>query len=252
MQPIDATRRKRLAQLISEAGSQAALSEKIGKAPAQISQWLNASVNSATGKPRVMSNAVAREVEKKLGLPEGWMDQAETVGVPTALGTHPADIPLSGYKTQVETSDIVIPQYDTGGAMGGGRLLLAEQPGLIKSWHVDHEWVRLNVKHYSSLSNLCIVTGFGNSMKPMFNPGDPLLIDKGINHVDHDGIFFFRVGEHGFIKQIQRIPDPMTGDMVFRAKSMNDAQYDPFDIHPSNPQFAVLGKVLTVWRSEQY
>jgi transcriptional regulator with XRE-family HTH domain len=150
-----------------------------------------------------------------------------------------------------ESVDIVIPQYDAGGSMGGGRLLLAEQPGLIKSWHVDHEWVRQNVKHYSSLENLCIVTGFGNSMKPMFNPGDPLLVDRGVNIIDHDAIFFFRIGEEGFIKQVQRIPDPMNAELIFRAKSKNQ-DYDSFDIHPSNPHFAVLGKVLTIWKSDQF
>ena len=75
MQTVEVTRREKLAILIGEAGSQSALSEKIDKAPAQISQWLNASTNSKTGKPRVMSNAVAREIELKIGKPQGWMDQ---------------------------------------------------------------------------------------------------------------------------------------------------------------------------------
>lgn len=75
MQTVEVTRREKLAVLIQEAGSQAVLSEKIEKAPAQISQWLNASINSKTGKPRVMSNAIAREIEAKIGKPQGWMDQ---------------------------------------------------------------------------------------------------------------------------------------------------------------------------------
>ena len=78
MQTIEVSRRQNLAALIAEAGSQAALSEQIGKAPAQISQWLNASTNSKTGKPRVMSNAIAREIEKLAAKPDGWMDQARS------------------------------------------------------------------------------------------------------------------------------------------------------------------------------
>jgi transcriptional regulator with XRE-family HTH domain len=67
--------RGRLALLIKEAGSQAKLAERIGKAPAQISQWLNASKDSKTGKPRAMDRDTRRELERKCGKPEGWMDQ---------------------------------------------------------------------------------------------------------------------------------------------------------------------------------
>lgn len=75
MDPIEITRRRRLAILVEEAGSQASLSEKTGKAPAQISQWIRALPDSKTGKPRSMSKEIARELEQKCGKPSGWMDQ---------------------------------------------------------------------------------------------------------------------------------------------------------------------------------
>lgn len=144
-------------------------------------------------------------------------------------------------------NDLVIPQYDAGGSMGNGLILEERQPGIIKSWHVDREWIRHNVPHYTSAENLCIVTGFGPSMRPKYNPGDPLLLDRGVNIVETEGIYFFRVSNHGFIKQLQRIP---TEDgMIIRAKSLNK-DYDPFDI-TAKMDFEVFGKVLTVWRSEQ-
>jgi hypothetical protein len=144
-------------------------------------------------------------------------------------------------------ADLVIPQYEAGGGMGRGLILEDKQPGLIKSWHVDREWLSLNVPHHTGVKNLCIVTGFGPSMKPKYNPGDPLLLDRGVTVVETEGIYFFRVGKHGFIKQLQRIP---TEDgMIIRAKSLNK-DYDPFDIS-ERMDFEVFGKVLTVWRSEQ-
>ena len=85
-------------------------------------------------------------------------------------------------------------------------------------------------------------------MKPRYNPGDPLLCDRGVNVVEADGVYFFRVGCHGFIKQLQRIP---TEDgLILRAKSFN-RDYDPFDI-TEKMDFQVFGKILTVWRSEQF
>lgn len=131
--------------------------------------------------------------------------------------------------------------------MGNGLVLEEKQPGVIKSWSVDHEWLRLNVRHHTGINNLCIVTGFGPSMQPKYNPGDPLLLDRGVSTVETEGIFFFRVGKHGYIKQLQRIPT--IDGMIVRAKSLNPT-YDPFDI-TSGMDFEVFGKVLTVWKSEQ-
>ena len=147
--------------------------------------------------------------------------------------------------------DLVIHQYEAGGAMGHGLVLEDKPPGLIKSWRVDHEWLRLNVRHHTGVHNLRIVTGFGPSMRPMFNPGDPLLLDVGVTTVDHDAVYFFRLEEHGFIKLLQRVPGPE--GMALRAKSKNP-DYDPFDITPKmlaqEGYFEVFGKILTVWKSE--
>jgi hypothetical protein len=159
---------------------------------------------------------------------------------PTSMSNAPG-------RTNDATGDFIIAQYDTGGSMGFGFELEEQPPGLIKSWRVDHEWLRMNVRHFTSVKNLCIVTGFGPSMKPKYNPGDPLLCDRGVNVVDTDGVFFFRVGKQGFIKQLQRIPKE--DGMVLRAKSFN-TDYDPFDI-TERMDFQVFGKILTAWRSEQ-
>jgi len=148
--------------------------------------------------------------------------------------------------------DLVIAEYDTGGGMDTtGRLMLDDQPGIIKSWRVSHDWLRLNVPSHTGVRNLCIVTGFGPSMRPMFNPGDPLLVDIGVKTVTHEGVYFFRVGDEGFIKMIQRVPDPH-GDGVMLNIISKNPDYPPYPMSPKNPHFEILGKVLTVWRSEQY
>lgn len=159
--------------------------------------------------------------------------------------------PSGKFGPATSADDLVINQYEAGGAMGHGLVLEDRPPGLIKSWKVDHEWLRLNVRHHTGIQNLRIVTGFGPSMRGMFNPGDPLLCDCGVNTVEVDAVYFFRAGDHGFIKMLQRIP---TADgLVIRAKSKNP-DYDPFDITPAmlaqDGYFEVFGKVLTVWKSE--
>lgn len=254
MNTVEQIRRGKLAALIREAGSQASLSEKIDKAPAQISQWLNASANSKTGKPRVMSHAIARELEQKMGKPNGWMDTPEPavggLGEDRKPGLTPA--PHQAPSTVAgEPPDLIITEYSTGGSMGNGFNLADNPPGLIKSWRVTPDWLRLNVPSHTSLKNLAIVTGFGPSMKPMFNPGDPLLVDTGVKVIDHEGVYFFRVGDEGFIKLVQRVPNPEGAGVMLQIISKNP-DYPPYPMSPKNPHFEVLGKVLTVWRSEQF
>lgn len=148
----------------------------------------------------------------------------------------------SGSRLKQSADSVTIPQYNGGGSMGFG-LALPDQPGIIHNWQVTHEWLDKNARAHSGIGNLRIVTGFGPSMQPMFNPGDPILVDSGVKSVVADGIYFFRVGQEGFIKQLQKIP---TADgMKYVAKSKNP-DYDSFEI-TEDMDFEVLGKVIRVW-----
>lgn len=246
MQRIEEIYRGRLALLIHTFGKgrQSALSRLIDKSPAQISQWVNASRDSKSGQPRAMDRTTAREIEVKLGLSNGWMDQPVTdeelaqvgqTALPPVVTSPPPD------------EEIEIRQYDTGGKMGVG-LVLQDQPGVIKRWVVSPEWVQQNVHRITSPKSLAIVTGFGDSMRPLYNPGDPLLVDCGITRADVDGIYFFRVGDEGFVKRLQRIPT--VEGVLIRAKSDNPS-YDPFDI-VKGMDFEVFGRVVKAWRGEDF
>lgn len=140
--------------------------------------------------------------------------------------------------------ELVIPQFNTGGSMGRG-LLLRDQPGVIQGWTVSQEWVTKNIRSHSGAANLCIVTGFGDSMKGMFNSGDPIVVDTGIRVVDYDAVYFFRVGEEGFIKRLQRIP----GEGI-RVLSENK-QYDAWTIK-AGMDFEVFGRVVKAWQGEDF
>ncbi|QIL73368.1 S24 family peptidase [Diaphorobacter sp. HDW4B] len=162
---------------------------------------------------------------------EVWPDEPSGVVIHGDFGAKKSALPLR------------ITQYKTGGAMGDG-LVLREQPGVIQGWDVSPEWVQKNLPYHTSFENLSIVTGFGDSMLGMFHPGDPLLIDHGINICDVDGVYFFRVDGEGFIKRLQRIPGE--GILVIS----ENQKYRDWTIKPSM-DFAVLGKVLQVWKSEK-
>jgi phage repressor protein C with HTH and peptisase S24 domain len=123
--------------------------------------------------------------------------------------------------------------------MGSG-VILRDQPGEIQELKVSAEWVSKNIKRHSGVNNLCIVTGFGTSMAPLYNPGDPLIIDRGIKTVEADAVYFFRVGEEGFIKILQRVP----GEGI-RVISKNK-DYESWTIR-ADMDFEVFGLVLKAW-----
>ena len=82
-------------------------------------------------------------------------------------------------------------------------------------------------------------------MKGMFNSGDPLVVDRGVTTVEFDAVYFFRVGEEGFIKRLQRIP----GEGL-RVLSENK-KYESWTIR-EGMDFEVFGRVLKAWQGEDF
>ena len=149
------------------------------------------------------------------------------------------------HNADARSDDFTIREFvEVSGSMGVG-ILLRDQPGQITKLSVNEEWLNKNVPFNTGKQNLAVVTGFGDSMRGMFNSGDPLLIDTGVKTLDYDGVYFFRVGTEGFIKRLQRIP----GDGI-RAISTNK-EYESWTI-TQDMDFEVFGRVLKVWNSEDF
>ena len=65
--------------LAEESGGIAELAHtKLKRSYSQVSQWLNASKDSKSGKARSMTSQTARWIERQCGKEEGWMDQPIT------------------------------------------------------------------------------------------------------------------------------------------------------------------------------
>lgn len=201
--------------------------------PADLARLLNQS-------QQVLVNWEARGVSKggllmaqsAIGVSADWL-----VSGHGEMNTNMPSIPSTG--------SISIPQYAATGGCGGNGLILQDQPGIINNWTVSQEWLAANISSCTSPANLCIVTGFGDSMPDTYNPGDPILIDTGVTTCDHDGVYFFRVGNEGYIKRLQRIPG-----VGIRVISQNK-DYEAWTIKP-DADFQVFGKVLKAWKSRSY
>lgn len=191
-----------------------------------------------SGKKRI-SDTIISAILKKLNLPIGWMDVLHDEVQP--YPSEESNVSIVGQRVP-KYNHVTIKQYqDVRGSMGMG-IILQDQPGQIVNIEVTDEWYAKNVPTNTGKANLCIVTGFGDSMKGMFNPGDPLLVDSGVKMCDHDGVYFFRIGDEGFIKRLQRIPG-----VGIKVISKNP-DYETWTI-TKGMDFQVLGKVLRIWES---
>jgi phage repressor protein C with HTH and peptisase S24 domain len=229
---------ERLKAAMAEAGvSQAELARACGVKPPSIHGWLS-------GKSKFLRGENLLSAARALGVEQQWLA--------TGIGPrHPSDVVLNEplttvrmYSESTQNRDVVhIPQYEAGGAMGQSLILQGDQPGIIKHMAVTQEWAQKNLKAHTGLQNLCIVTGFGDSMKPLYNPGDPLILDQGIKQCDQDAVYFFRVGNEGFIKRLQRIPGE--GIWVLSANK----EYKDWLIK-RDADFEIFGRVMKAWRGE--
>lgn len=226
-------------------GGASTLAEKAECSPKYLSQIVQGFQSGNDRNPRKLGDSVAAKIAKALHKEPYWMDQPHPelwddegeLASARQLDSLPRTI--HQHKEEIFT----LNHYEAGGRMGNGGLELRDQPGIIESWRVNREWLEKNVRGHSSPTNLCIVTGFGDSMKPMFNPGDPLILDAGVKVVDFDAVYFFRVENEGFIKRLQRIPGK-----GLTAISENNSYRDW--VIDGSMDFEVFGRILKVWRSE--
>lgn len=237
MQKIEETYRARLSLLVKEFGTQRALSERIGKAPAQISQWINASPDSKTGKPRTMDRTTARELERMTGKPEGWMDQP--VGQPglDENGNQLATAYLPGFEA------LSIPVLADAGSMGPG-IDQSHDEVVIGRLTVSPEWVSRTLKP-SSPQALRFIHGYGDSMDPTFADGDVLLVDSGVTDPKIDGVYVLEANDRIYIKRVRQ---RMDGSFEISSDNPNVKTVDVLD---GSKPVSVRGRVIWCWNGKK-
>lgn len=166
------------------------------------------------------------------------------MGLPVSDGPAGVDVTnKEGVDQSVSDGHIVIEQYrDVRGAMGKGAYLL-DHEGEVVDLRVSKRWAETKLPANTGVKNLKIITGLGDSMKGLYNSGDPLVVDTGIKSVDFDAVYFFRVGDQGYVKRLQKI-----GSKGIRVLSENPAY--PEWVISRDEDFEVFGRVLKVWEGK--
>ena len=227
---INSYRISRLEELIWFYGGLDKLADQMDEDEDRLKLLLNRSI--------AFEDSVAREFEATLSLPNLWFDIDEHHNF--------RNVALSGLSVDYSKPDndyITIQQYtDVRGAMGKGAYLQLEEVGEVVDWRVTPEWANKQLPSNTGIDNLRIITGLGDSMKGLYNSGDPLIVDTGIRSVDYDAVYFFRVGDEGYVKRLQKTP---RGILVIS----QNTDYRDWTIEP-DMDLEVFGRVLKVWEGK--
>jgi phage repressor protein C with HTH and peptisase S24 domain len=140
---------------------------------------------------------------------------------------------------------ITIPHLNVAASMGHG-LVPENQVEVIREMTVHLDWLKTQGVPYSSLENLAIITGDGDSMEGTFRDGDSLLVDRGITEIRTDAVYVFTLDGDLFIKRLQR----MTGGAL-RMISDNPV-YPPIMIDGADlEKIHIQARVLLVWNARK-
>ncbi|MBN5011478.1 helix-turn-helix transcriptional regulator [Stenotrophomonas maltophilia] len=123
-----------------------------------------------------------------------------------------------------------VQQLDGEAAMGDGRIN-DDFPEVIRSMDFTSSYIRSIVGFVPPPGRLVLVTGRGDSMIPIIQPGESLLVDSGVQTFDGDGIYLINTGSGQQVKGLQD-----RGDAVYIV-SANSTLYPAFPL----PTGATIG-----------
>ena len=207
------TRIERVRKLIDEKfnGNQADFSRAIGKAPAQVNQWLNGYRNIGDG--------VALNIEKSLGLPQGYLDGAVTNQLPKENEITDIHRPmLWSSNDPLPEDDYTFAPYMKEQAFcgGAGSFEIPDYNG----FRLPFGKATLRRKSINP-DNVFCCTLTGDSMEERIAEDAAIAVDAGEKTIRDGKIYAFRHGDLFRVKYLSRLP----GGRV-KIKSHNPAYED--------------------------
>lgn len=184
---IKEIRRNNLQRLIERYDSMKNLNESLGRRDNVLTQIMNQSVNSVTGKPKQMGDKLARDLEEKLNLGFGWMDQDHS--------NEPSE----------DKNIITLDKLNIEACCDPSGGPVCTDVAVVERIQVSLDWFKQNISRFRTVGHQ-LVTARGDSMEPTINSGDIVVVDVRDTDVTQEGIFCLNYGGGVTIKRIQVLP----------------------------------------------
>jgi len=94
-----------------------------------------------------------------------------------------------------------VRQLDAEAGMGNAIENL-DNPEVIRSIDFESGYIRSIVGFAPPPGRLCLIAGRGDSMMPLIQPGDTVVVDTGVTSFDGDGIYLINMGNGHQIKRL--------------------------------------------------
>lgn len=237
MKTIDEIRKENLGILVKTYGGVGKLADVLERSSSQVSQWLNSSKASASGKPRRFNSDSARYIEDKCGKPEGWLDtphqnesiysQNNTIG--TVLAPKQTEIESAYTLVSAENTESQsgkIEYWDVKGSCGGGFLNYEQMP----KGHLIKEASFFN-KYGLKPENAFAIYADGDSMAEFIVDGDIVIFDKSKTEPKSGEIFAIEHPDGLRIKVLRRSID---GTWTLESKNPDKRKYPDEVIPPGS------------------
>ncbi|KWV93395.1 S24 family peptidase [Erythrobacter sp. YT30] len=217
--------RARLLELSQERGaSLASLSELLGRNPSYLQQFIT------KGSPRKLAETDRRTLAQFFGVDE------RVLGAP-----EPSESSLTkdkSYNGTVSASSLIkrnwvdVPRLDIGASAGPGALPGPEDA--FDTFRFSRQWLN---EHGLEGAQLSAITVEGDSMEPLLNDGDDILVDLNQKSL-RDGIYVVRLGETLMVK---RVANAGGGQLSLLSQNL---AYPPVQV--AVEEIEIIGKV--VWK----
>ncbi|MDL2200848.1 S24 family peptidase [Halopseudomonas aestusnigri] len=195
---------------------------------------------------RGMGEKAARTMEIKIGLPEGTFLHPSVEGVSGEHGDNQGQesnvIAADFTKKPLREGEMRITQYDLRAAMGSGQLP-ADYLDVLREITIHRSFFESAGVSYTSASQLAVVTGWGQSMEPTINHGDPIFIDCGVTDFVSDGVYLLTWDNLAYIKRVQKVSKT-------ELKIISDNRnHDPFVVNAEDVIFHA--RAIMVWNGKK-
>ncbi len=228
---IQDVRRDNLLKLLEKYRSIADFNEAIGKA--RINPTISMIKNESgidNGRPRRMGKQLAQEIEEKLNLPAGWMDEEhdEPVHQKSAHSTLKNSAPYIGGTPKL----IPIPTI----VLQGGEGKMEEIAVFLDPELFERNFPGREISEFRAAIVL------DNSMSPKFNPDDRVLIDAAVTSFSTAGVYCLDTPAGKVLRYVHRRLD---GKHIVKALNETDEM-----VMESVETITFIGKVRMRWGAE--
>lgn len=193
----------RLTIAITKAGiTKAELARRVGISAPSVNGWF-------TGKAKFLRGENLLAAAKALDVDQDWLASGKgSMHRQVVAEAPPAQyLDATSISPQETPSPYVrVQQLDAEAGMGG-ELVNDDHPEVVQAMDFTPSYIRGLVGFLPPPGRLVLITGRGDSMIPVIQPGDVVMVDTGTTSFDGDGIYLINTGGGQQIKALQHRGD---------------------------------------------